>query len=105
MAGVGVGLVGPALTGSQVSGLRHTEDGYLNMQVEYGIAGLLVILAFTAWPLLRVRRDDGDVLIRAAWCGLAAVAVDSLLNTPQATADFWVLPLVVAAAVHRESAR
>lgn len=101
VAGVGVSLVGPALLGTELAGLSHTEDAYLNMQVEYGLAGLLVIVLFTAWPLVRLRRTGGDMLLRSAWCGLAAVAVDSLVNTPQATADFWIVPLVIAAAAHR----
>src|SRR5260370_29548141 len=85
VAGVGVNLVGPALLGTELAGLSHSEDAYLNMQVEYGLAGPLGILLSLAWPLVRLRRTGGDILLRSAWCGLAPLPGDSLVNTPQAT--------------------
>jgi O-antigen ligase len=101
LAGVGVDQVRAALFESSVAGLAHAEDGYLNALIEYGVLGLVVTLAFSAWPIARCSAVRDDALVRAATCGLAAMAADTLVNTPLAAADFWVLPLFLAAAGQR----
>jgi O-antigen ligase len=94
--GVGVGNVGIALTSTQLAGLMHVEDGYLNSWVEYGLLGFAAVALLTFIPIERVwlaTRHRTDNFAIAAWAGLVALAVTGLFDTQLSSASYWVMPL------------
>jgi O-antigen ligase len=76
----------------QVSGIYvvHAHNDYLEIALELGIAGMILVLVFLAWWAAAVwrawRRPEGGPFARAAAIASAAVLVHSLVDFPLRTA-------------------
>lgn len=124
LVGVGVGQMAEALYRLPEFGLAHAESDYLTMWVEYGPPGLLVVFGLMGWPLLRLLKETSsrtlpgrgreihaahtrplprergrgrDYLQIGLWCGLLALAINSLTTTSLDSAYFWILPISLVA--------
>jgi O-antigen ligase len=68
----------------------HAHDDYLELALELGVAGILLIIAFLAWwarAVWRAWRDaDAGIYARAASIATAAILVHSLVDFPLRTA-------------------
>lgn len=70
--------------------VNHAHNDYLEVGVELGLVGLLIIALFLVWWGLRVaivwNRQGGDVYVRAASVASAAILLHSLVDFPLRTA-------------------
>jgi O-antigen ligase len=68
----------------------HAHNDYVEIAVELGVAGILLMIAFLAWWLAAVarawRQADAGVYARAASIASAAILVHSLVDFPLRTA-------------------
>jgi O-antigen ligase len=68
----------------------HAHDDYLELALELGVGGILLIIAFLAWwarAVWRAWRDaDAGIYARAASIATAAILVHSLVDFPLRTA-------------------
>lgn len=68
----------------------HAHDDYLEIAVELGVAGILLIIAFLAWwgrAVFRAwRQPDASTYARAASIASAAILIHSLVDFPLRTA-------------------
>jgi len=72
----------------------HAHDDYLEIALEFGVAGIILMLAFLAWWAAAVwrawRSAEGGPFARAAAIASAAVLVHSLVDFPLRTAGIAV---------------
>ena len=72
----------------------HAHDDYLEIALELGVAGIILMLAFLAWWAAAVwrawRSAEGGPFARAAAIASAAVLVHSLVDFPLRTAGIAV---------------
>jgi O-antigen ligase len=70
--------------------MNHAHGDYLELALEAGLPGLLLVLAFVAWWLRRTfvlwRRDDADPFARAATIAIGAMLAHSAVDYPLRTA-------------------
>jgi O-antigen ligase len=70
--------------------MNHAHGDYLELALETGIPGLLVVLLFVLWWLRRTfvlwTRDDGDPFARAATIAIGAMLAHSAVDYPLRTA-------------------
>ncbi len=73
----------------------HAHDDYLEIAVELGLAGMLLMTAFLAWWIYAVRRAwreaDADAYAKAASIASAAILVHSFFDFPLRTAAIAVV--------------
>jgi O-antigen ligase len=73
----------------------HAHDDYLEIAVELGLAGMLLMIAFLAWWIHAVRRAwreaDADAYAKAASIASAAILVHSFFDFPLRTAAIAVV--------------
>jgi O-antigen ligase len=70
--------------------MNHTHGDYLELALETGLPGLLLVLVFALWWLRRTfvlwTRDDGDPFARAATIAIGAMLAHSVVDYPLRTA-------------------
>jgi O-antigen ligase len=70
--------------------VNHAHDDYIEITLELGVAGVLLIIAFLIWWVAAVWRAwsnaDAGIYARAASIASAAVLVHSLVDFPLRTA-------------------
>lgn len=70
--------------------MNHVHSDYIEILLETGIAGALILILFLAWWVRRVisiwRADDQDVYARAATIASAAILAHSIVDYPLRTA-------------------
>jgi len=70
--------------------MNHTHGDYLELALEMGVPGLLLVLAFVLWWMRRTfvlwSRDDADPFARAATIAIGAILAHSIVDYPLRTA-------------------
>lgn len=84
--------------------VKHPFNEYLNVLLDYGIVGLLVLAGATAW-LARCYRKHPDGEKRTAAYALLGIGTFSLFSYPFTYPFTWVVTLLSAAWIAREPLR